>query len=62
MVSGSEKHLCECGRRLGSISHKKHANAGFVRRKDHDMCERCFQAALDKARHAEHANSTEVVI
>lgn len=61
MVSGSEKHLCECGRRLGTTSHKKHANKRFVRRKDHDLCGRCFQAALDKAQHATHTEHEVIV-
>lgn len=60
MRSMYDKHLCECGRRLGAVSHKQHANAGFKRRKGHELCERCFQAAIDKARGA--MNAREVVL
>ncbi len=60
MRSTHESHLCECGRRLGATSHKPHANAGFKRRKGHDLCERCFQAAVDRAR--KFAESQEIVL
>jgi hypothetical protein len=37
-------HYCECRRRIMVQSHARHARAGWIYRRGHDLCRKCWRS------------------
>lgn len=44
-IDGHWRRLCACGKLLTCAARAPRANRGFVIRKDHDLCQRCWRLA-----------------
>ena len=41
---------CECFGRIVTKSHARHARPGWIKRRDHHLCGRCWRSLLDSRR------------
>jgi hypothetical protein len=41
-------HYCECRRRIMVKSHARHARAGWIYRRGHDLCRKCWRSLLER--------------